>query len=274
MISIITAVYNQLGMNQLFYESLRQYSDLPFELIIIDNNSDDGSREFFEGLGENVRVLRNDGNYSYPYCQNRGIEEARFEVLAFLNNDIVVAPHWDRHLLDAMTAHKLEVITPCGIERIESPADTKRLNRRWKRIKTLVSIFGRSKTTLSLMHRIMYRDWEAFCASRQERFQNDVIEGFVGNSVLMRRSAIDKVGKWDERIQGADFDLFMRCKLRHMEVGDIKPVHIALGIFHHHYIRLTAKTAYPPFKDRYNLLSLEEKWGQDNIERLIAGHLK
>ena len=39
MISIITAIRNQLPMNQIFYENLLCYTHGPFELIIIDNQS-------------------------------------------------------------------------------------------------------------------------------------------------------------------------------------------------------------------------------------------
>ena len=35
MISIITAIYNQLDMNKLYWEYLNKYTDHPFELIII-----------------------------------------------------------------------------------------------------------------------------------------------------------------------------------------------------------------------------------------------
>ncbi|MEP6952168.1 MAG: glycosyltransferase [Ginsengibacter sp.] len=48
MISILTSVHNQLDMNKLFYETLKKNTSLPFELIVIDNNSTDGSREFFK----------------------------------------------------------------------------------------------------------------------------------------------------------------------------------------------------------------------------------
>ena len=47
MISIVTAVHNQIGMNRLFYETLKRNTRNVYELIIIDNNSTDGSREFF-----------------------------------------------------------------------------------------------------------------------------------------------------------------------------------------------------------------------------------
>jgi glycosyltransferase involved in cell wall biosynthesis len=50
MISIITAVHNQLAMNKLFMQSLRKYSAMDFELIIIDNASTDGSADFLKQL--------------------------------------------------------------------------------------------------------------------------------------------------------------------------------------------------------------------------------
>lgn len=266
MISIVTAIYNQLPMNQLFYEKLALYTAQPFELIIIDNGSTDGSKEFFSSLADNVKVIANDGNYSYPYCQNLGIKEARYDLFAFLNNDIIVAPMWDIKLHDIMLKHSLDIITPCGLEKMEDRETTKRNKNKWKIIKGLISIFGCSNRNLELMHKLMYGDWEQFTGNRYNAFREQVIEGFVGNSVVMTKKTIDTIGPWDERMQGADFDLYMRSKERNIEYGDIKPVHVSLGVFHHHYIRLTMKSNYPIFKDAANLISLEEKWGEEKIE--------
>ena len=54
MISIVTAVHNQIGMNRLFYETLKRNT----------RNSTDGSRAFFREHAETV--IENPGNYSYP----------------------------------------------------------------------------------------------------------------------------------------------------------------------------------------------------------------
>jgi len=45
-ISIITAVYNQLAMNQIYWENLKKNTQHPFELIVIDNASTDASADF------------------------------------------------------------------------------------------------------------------------------------------------------------------------------------------------------------------------------------
>lgn len=266
MISVITAIYNQRAVNELFWEHLQRCTRNRFELIIIDNGSTDGSAEFFESVG--ATVIRNAANYSYPHCQNQGIAVARYDWLAFLNNDIIVSPGWDQGLIESMTAHGLEVTTVCGIEQIENANATRRLKRRWQAIKNVLGLLGHSKTVLRLMHRLMYPDWIAFCRDRSQRFRHQVKEGFVGNTVMMRRSAIDKIGIWDERVQAADFDLFLRCKLRARAVGDIAPMHVCLDVFAHHYIRLTMKAGYPPFADRDQLIDLSQKWSPQELKWL------
>jgi GT2 family glycosyltransferase len=272
-LSIITAVYNQRSMNELYWENLSKYTHNKFELIIVDNGSDDGSAEYFESVG--AKVIRHGVNYSYPYCQNRGIEIARYDWLAFLNNDIIVSPDWDKHIIDSMNFNGLDVATACGVEQLETKIETKKIRRRWNKAKLVVSVFGRSKFCLSFAYWLMYRNWPLFCEQRYQKFERRVRQGFVGNTVVIRRTALDKVGLWDERIQAADFDLYYRTLERSQKVGDIKPVHICLDTFVHHYIRLTSKKKYPPFRDKCNLISVEEKWGKSMMNdyfELISRH--
>ncbi|MCC7007158.1 MAG: glycosyltransferase family 2 protein [Ottowia sp.] len=267
MISIICAIHNQLAVNQLYWEYLQRYTHYPFELIVIDNGSTDGSAEFFDSVG--AIVIRNQANYAYPHSQNQGIAIAQYDWLAFLNNDIIVAPNWDLYFVESMQRHDLDVATSCGIECVENARATKKLKRRWKRIKNPIGyLFGFTQKTLRLMHRWMYGDWEQFCERRRTQFKHQIKEGFVGNTVMMQRRALTKIGLWDERIQGADFDIYLRTKTRSRDIGDIKPVHICLDIFIHHYIRLTSKSHYPPFVDQSQLISIEEKWSNTDREFL------
>src|SRR5205085_2590183 len=144
---------------------------------------------------------------------------------------------------------------------------------RWKAIKNTTSILGKNETMLKYMMKMMYGNWENFCNRRFKRFGTEVAEGFIGNTVMMKREVLDKIGMWDERIQAADFDLYIRSKKRNLEAGDVKPVHIALGVFNHHFIRLTVKAKPPAFKDAATMIPLESKWTQQELSLYLKDNV-
>ena len=267
-ISIITAIHNGLAFNKLYYFYLQKYTVNPFELIIIDNASTDGSREFFEEKG--ARVIKNKVNYSYPYCQNQGIAAATGDYLFFLNNDLIVSPKWDELLIETSKRHNADVLSASGIENMGNRKDTKRLDHKWKRTKNLLMVFGFGEKNLAFMHKVMYGNWEKFCAKLFAKNGWNIAEGIVGNNVMMTRRGINILGLWDERIQSADFDLFMRSKKRALTDGDIKPCQIALGAFIHHYGKMTVKYAVKPkpFADQVNLIGLHDKWSRQEIDEM------
>lgn len=261
MISIITAIYNQLDMNKMFYESVKQTTHSDWELIIIDNGSTDGSAEFFENVDPRVKVIRNDGNYSYPYCQNRGIDAARGDVLAFLNNDIWLPDGWDEKAMLVLGKDGYEVLTLCSNDNMKCSRQAKTLNRKYKRFKyPLLKLFGAKRWTLQLMLRLTYGNWEEFTDRIWKENGVETVAGFCGSAVLMTRRGLEILGKWDESQQAADFDLYYKSMERCMKYGDIKPLSLIAGIYHHHFSRLTFNAKFPPFRDSKNLKLLSQKW--------------
>ena len=263
MISIVTTIHNQYAMNRLYFEYLEKYTLHPYELIIIDNASTDESPAYFRNKG--IKLITNDGNYSYPHCQNQGIAAASHNLIAFFNNDLLVSPRWDEKLIALMTEHQLDVVSFATNDRIENDKATFRLRNRWKWIKTpLEFLFGNGYQNLRLMQRLMYGSWEAWTARRSQQFGHKVLEGFSGSCIVSTRNALDKTGIWDERIEAADFDFYLRTKKRNQAFGDIKPIHILLGVYFHHYGRLTFKgMRHYPFVDKMNIITPEEKWGKE-----------
>ena len=268
MISIITAIHNGLAFNKIYMEYLNKYTYNQFELIIIDNCSNDGSTDFFKNSG--AVVIENKVNYSYPVCQNQGIRIAKGEYLFFLNNDIILSPEWDKKLIEIAKQHQIDIISASGVENMGSAKATQTISRKWKRTKNPLSVFGFSGFNLRLMHKLMYGNWERFCNKLFNKYKHQVVEGIVGNNVMMTKRAIAIVGEWDERLQMADFDLFMRTKKRYLEQHDIKPCHIAMGVYIHHFVRMTIKYAVKPipFADKNNIIPLQGKWSAEEIENL------
>jgi glycosyltransferase involved in cell wall biosynthesis len=248
-LSIVTAIHNQIEYNRLFLDTLQRYTAGPYELIIVDNASHDGSAELFAEHG--ALVIKNDANRCYACSQNQGLERATAPFVAFLNNDICLSRNWDKRLIDHMNAFGLDAISPSGIETMEDDSATHRAMRRWRRINAvqrLRAAAGLRYTAASLggLVRRMYGDWEKFTAQRGREFEGFLYPGISGNCVVVRRSLFETIGPWNTRVAAADWDLQLRLVKRQSEQGDARQCMIAGDVFVHHFIRATFRTVKAP----------------------------
>ncbi|HLZ34498.1 MAG TPA: glycosyltransferase [Nitrospira sp.] len=266
MLSVIVAVHNQLGHNQLFLEGIRCYTAGPYEVIVIDNHSTDGSAKFFESQG--CRVLRNERNLCYPESMNLGSRVAQGEWLCHINNDLYVAPNWNGFLIEAMERHRLDAASPLGLEMMPTPALTDWVQGRWAAIGQGRLSSGKGLDELRTMIRAMYGDWEQYCGELHRAFSRTLLEGIVGSCVMIRRAAYEKIGGLDERIQAADWDLYYTLKKREEEVGDMRRCMVVGASFVHHFIRATVRGKREPFACTHERWSIDQKWDKAEQTRL------
>ena len=73
--------------------SLAEQRGVTFETIVVDNGSSDGSADLAES-GFGAKVIRNQENRGFCAANNQGIEAARGEFVALLNNDAEAEPDW------------------------------------------------------------------------------------------------------------------------------------------------------------------------------------
>jgi GT2 family glycosyltransferase len=74
---------------------------LAHEIILVDDGSTDGTREWLATLTDpSIRVVLNEKNLGYAAANNLGAALARGEFLALLNNDLVLLPGWLSPMLD------------------------------------------------------------------------------------------------------------------------------------------------------------------------------
>ncbi len=248
-LSIITAVHNQIEYNRLFFESLRRYTHYSYELIIIDNASRDGSADFFEQGG--ATVIRNGANLCYGCSQNLGLERATSDYVAFLNNDLFVSSGWDKALIDRLERYDLDVISPCGIETMESPHRTRHMMRRWRRVNAMQRLRASSGMHYTAHHlrrlvQKMYGDWDAFTEARRSSFRGFLYPGISGNAVMAKRSAFDTIGTWISAVAAADWDLQLRLVKAQSEMGRPRQCMIAGDVFVHHFIRASFRARPVP----------------------------
>lgn len=61
-----------------------------FEIIVVDNNSTDGSRDMLKGIHSGITCLFNDENVGFSRANNQGVAKAKGEYLLILNPDTIL----------------------------------------------------------------------------------------------------------------------------------------------------------------------------------------
>jgi glycosyltransferase involved in cell wall biosynthesis len=278
-LSIITAIHNGLPMNRFYWEMLTQQTRVPFELIVIDNHSTDGSGEFFAALGrcslprgQRVVHVRNSRNQSYPVSQNQGIQHARADILCFLNNDIWMPRGWHEPFEALLETEPHLVLSPACQEAQPTRRAACRLMRRWKRIVWFSTIWqrllGRSEMArLQWMLEWMYGDLEQFQSPTAVRGSR-TIPGINGSVVIFHRSLLRRLPNiWDERCQAADWYLYLTLAELHEHDPHLPLPQIVLDCYVHHFIRYTSRRRPEPFPIA-DCLPLRHRWSEAEIRRL------
>jgi hypothetical protein len=281
-LSIITAIHNALPMNRLFWAMLLENTDVPFELIIVDNHSTDGSAEFFDelsrskhGLGR-VIVLHNAQNQSYPTSQNQGMRHASGEIFCFLNNDIWLPPKWHEPFQAALVQNCLLVVSPSGQEAQPTQAASDALKRRWRWVNFWSKIwkfllFRPEVNRLWKSLQWMYGGLEPFI-SPTKISGADFMPGIKGDVVLFTRSLWQRVPEiWDERVQAADWHLYLTLATLHEVDPSIPLPRILLNAYAHHFGRYSARQKFEPIASAHEMLAIEDLWDEATVRRLWWG---
>jgi GT2 family glycosyltransferase len=113
LVSIIILSFNTLKNTKICIESIKRHTTFPYELILVEQNSNDGSREYVKGLGcKNIFLNKNVG---FAKGCNLGAKISSGNFLLFLNSDtIIVDPKWLEKMINGMYLNKADAINPRG----------------------------------------------------------------------------------------------------------------------------------------------------------------
>ena len=184
--NIIMVTYNRIEYTKITLESLlRNTSYEPHELIVVDNNSTDGTVDYLRGLeqgGKINRLILNPENIGLAFAINKGFESARGGFIAISENDVLYPPRWLETMLDYIIK-----IPELGV--ISSVNHYRQL------------LGDKYRANLKLLHGIEI-DLE----------QNNVPNG----SIVFRRELFEKVGKFrrvaNRVFGGEDWDFCQRVR--------------------------------------------------------------
>ncbi len=108
--SIIVCAYNNLSYTKQCVESIMKHTKTPYELILVNNGSTDGTDEYFGKVGvaknnnpHNTTVVINyQENEIVEYVINEAFKLCHGTYVAFVSNDNLVNEGWLENLIDQM----------------------------------------------------------------------------------------------------------------------------------------------------------------------------
>lgn len=210
--SIVIPVYNQLEYTRQCLASVRRHTTHPYEIIVVDNGSVDGTREYLSSQAD-VKLIANSVNRGFAASVNQGIKESGGSTVLILNNDTVVTTGWLERML-----HALRAISGCGLV---GPCSNNVPSS--QRVKPTYANLG---------------DLESFASQHAEDHRGQYRETAVlaGFCLLLDRKVIERVGGFDEQFGIGTYDDYEFC-CRAREAG-YRAV-ICLDVFVHHFGSVT-----------------------------------
>jgi glycosyltransferase involved in cell wall biosynthesis len=103
-LSIILPTFNRVSALRHALAALLDQTAPPgtYEVIVVDNNCDDGTAELLGSIGDTrVRWLR-ESRQGLSHARNSGIAAARGDIIAFTDDDVMAAPDWVQTIVEAL----------------------------------------------------------------------------------------------------------------------------------------------------------------------------
>lgn len=105
LVSIIIINYNGKSYLEKCLESIKKIKYDNLEIIVVDNNSTDGTMEFLAQNYPSIITLKLDKNYGFAKPNNVAAKIAKGDFLLFLNNDTEVTPNFLTELVQVLVGN-------------------------------------------------------------------------------------------------------------------------------------------------------------------------
>lgn len=223
-VSIIIPVYNQIEYTRKCIESIKKNtSNTDYEIIVIDNASEDGTGDFFKK--QDVVYIYNNENKGVAKAWNQGIKQAKGDYVCIINNDIIVCKNWLSEFIRIYESMKnIGILSP-----------------------------GTKEGELNY-------DFESYSENFIKKMKNIKEKGFAGWCMFIKKERFDEIGLFSEEFNigiGEDTDFYFRLKEKGYES------YITGAVFVHHFGSKTLKDIKELIGDKFekeNIKKLNEKW--------------
>ncbi len=193
-VSIVIVSYNCLGTLVECLQSLDSDEDAPpAEVIVVDNASDDGTKEHVAARFPWVRIIANHTNAGFAHALNQGLSGAKGHALLALNPDTIVPPGTIGKALDELERHPDVGMLGVKLVRPDGTFDHA-CKRGFPTISSALYYF----TGLSRLRPRSAR-FASYTAGRLGENEIGTVDAINGAFMLVKEEAVADVGVLDER---------------------------------------------------------------------------
>jgi len=226
-VSIIIVSYNTAELLINCVASIREHAgNLDYEIIVIDNNSSDGSVALVKAQFPSVRIVANNSNAGFARANNQGYLLSRGRYVLLLNSDTIIKTgaldrlvvFFDLHQGAAVVGPRL--LNTDGSMQVQCRRGFPRLINSVAYVSGLCRIFPRNKILGS------------YITGYMDKGVSHEVDAISGACMLVRRDVIEAIdGLLDEDffMHFEDIDLCFRCKQHGYQiwyVHDAEVIHL------------------------------------------------
>lgn len=187
-VSIVVVNFNGYDLTRACVSSVLQHAP-GFEVIIVDNHSNDGSVEKLKAEFSSIKIIELPDNFGFGRANNIGTEQARGRYVFFLNNDTVLTEDVPSKLSSELEriadagAIGPKLVNPDGSFQLSTGLDPSFLNE-WR-------VRRMQKATRMSGHHDLSKLERRF-STRME------VDWLTGAALVVRKEVFQKVGGFDE----------------------------------------------------------------------------
>lgn len=199
-VSVIIPTYNREGTIIRSIQSVINQTWQNFEIIVVDDGSTDHTRQIVEEFADDrIRYIYLEQNGGASHARNTGIRQARCEYIAFLDSD----DEWMPEKLEKQMRVMMQASQREGVGLVYC-----RMRLHWKEKSFICPPFSMSKEQLE--------------GNMLAQLAEDNVIGTP--AILARRSCLEQVGGFDERLRCLE-DWDMVCRIAEQwEIGFVDEV--------------------------------------------------
>ncbi len=235
--SIIVVTYNSRADLEDSMPGLTGQSYAGYEIIVVDNNSADGTADFIKTNYPQVSLVRLNSNLGYATGNNIGFKESKGEYIVIVNPDVIVKDNWLEGLTKPLENDPRVAMSTSKIFEHDNPE---------------YAACGNISHYTGL-HFPRGFDKPAACFSKPE-----LIESISGCSFAARRSVFEELGGFDPDyfLYLDDSDLSLRARI----AGKKIVFNPDSELVHKHKAIISPAKEFFLEKNRYQLILKNYRW--------------